>query len=138
MRKYALIFCFLIILLFSNEIPVEQFNQYYDYAVLLLRGLSGKNKTDEQLCGEYLEKNKKSLSPLFKEIIEKFQNNTLTFLEFMFKYYTPLQPVDSVCDILTLLGIYLNFKDNDNEQYRIETLRAIGQSLAKVIDFSVD
>ena len=137
MRKYALIFCFLIILLFSKEIPVEQFNQYYDYAVLLLRGLSGKNRTDEQLCGEYLENNKKSLSPLFKEIIEKFQNNTLNYFEFMFTYFSPLQPVNEVCDILPLVGIYLNFI-NDDEIYINEKLKEIGQSLAKVIDFSVD
>ena len=137
MRKYALIFCFLIILLFSKEIPVEQFNQYYDYAVLLLRGLSGKNRTDEQLCGEYLENNKKSLSPLFKEIIEKFQNNTLNYFEFMSTYFSPLQPVNEVCDILPLVGIYLNFINND-EIYINEKLKEIGQSLAKVIDFSVD
>ena len=133
MRKYALIFCFLNILFFSKEISDEQFNRYYDYAVLLLRGLSGKDKPTDQLCGKYLQNNKESLLPVFKEIIEKVQNNTFDYKEYLLILLT----VNSYCDLLSFYGIYLNFQQNV-ESYVNKTLKAIGQSLSNVIDFSVD
>ena len=137
MRKYVLLFCFLTILLFSNEITKEQFDQYYDYAVLIFRGLSGKNETTEQKCANYLVEEKDSLSPLFKELIEKFQNNTITLLDLLTKYYLPLAPVNDLCNIITLAGLYMNFL-NDYENYINKTLKEIGQSLTNIIDFSVE
>ena len=136
MRKYALLFCFIIILLFSNEIEVEQFNQYYDYAVLILRGLSGKNDTTKQECANLLNLNKTTYSPLFLEMFEKFQNNSLDMNEFITYYYEPLIPVDKVCHLLYFLAVYLNFK-NDID-YVNKTLTELGQSLNNIIDFSVD
>ena len=137
MRKYALLFCFLAILLFSNEFTDEQFNQYYEYAILIFRGLSGKKETTSQYCANHLANNKETLLPLFKELIEGFQNKSIDIFEFLRKHYSSLILVELYCKLLDIAGLYSNFV-NDNQEYLNKTLKEFGKSLPNIIDFSVD
>ncbi len=70
MKKYVLLFC-LLTLCFSKEISDEDLEQYYDYAVLFLKGLANN---EEAKCANLLQTNKEYLMTIVKDIMNKIND----------------------------------------------------------------
>ena len=132
MKKYALIFIILIIINNSNEFDFDQFVQYYDYIVLILRGMSING---QELCGNLLHKEKQTLIPTFKELMEFLETYSKDDLWIFALTHPIILNVNSYCNLEqfeNLLSIL------DNEEKIKEILSKLSNKLKDIIDFSVD
>ena len=130
MKKYVLLFC-LLTLCFSKEISDEDLEQYYDYAVLFLKGLANN---EEAKCANLLQTNKEYLMTIVKDIMNKI-NDGKDIISAVFTHILELLFLEEDCHLIELLTLYTGAK---NETIFNDKLYNIGQKLPDVLNYYVE
>lgn len=135
MNKYILLLCILLSFHFSIQITDEDYDKYYDYAVMIFRGMANLENKEDAKCANTLRDNKGTVLPAVKEIITLINEGATSSLD-LFSPVTKLLFLNKDCNLLDLINIYFDYNGNENEIKNL--LKTLGTKLAPIIDYSVD
>ena len=131
MNKYILLLCILLSFHFSIQITDEDYDKYYDYAVMIFRGMANLENKEDAKCANALRDNKGTVLPAVKELITSINEGG--------SYWGPATKLfflNKDCNLLDLINIYFDYNGNENEIKNL--LKTLGTKLAPIIDYSVD
>ena len=136
MSKYTFLLYFIIVFYLSNEIEEKDYDKYFNYTIIILKGMAKTNDTNDTKCADFLEENKDKLKIIAMEIISLVEKGE-TIAEAIGSYFWELLFfLNEDCNPNRLLELYSELVEL--EDIRNKTLINLGKAVKGIIDFSVD
>ena len=136
MSKYTFLLYFIIVFYLSNEIEEKDYDKYFNYTIIILKGMAKANDTNDTKCADFLEENKDKLKIIAMGIISLVEKGE-TIAEAIGSYFWELLFfLNEDCNPNRLLELYSELVEL--EDIRNKTLINLGKAVKGIIDFSVD
>lgn len=124
MNKFALVFCLILIVNFSQEVEINvNFENVYNYLINILKGLSS---TNENKCANVLISNKSRVLSIVQSLIDELKSGK-KFGSLITSYSTKLLSIKNLgndCRIFHLIPVF-------NKMLSLEGIKGIGDRILK-------
>ena len=124
MNKFALVFCLILIMNFSQEDEINlDYESIYDLLINVFKGLSA---TDENLCANYFVINKPKVLEIIRSLIEELKSGK-SFFSVIRGYAYKFLNIGNILNDCRIMHLISSFK----KLLSLEGIKAMGGRISK-------